>query len=66
MDNNRNRFPKTMFTKLKDETHYDCQGSCCTCKFLKDRSNFDVMQYEILEQGKKINLPMLNVQSLYK
>jgi hypothetical protein len=60
MDNSANKFPKNIYTTLKNDTHYDCQGSCCTCRFLKDRSNYDIMQYEVLEQGKKINLPVLH------
>lgn len=32
------------FSNLKDENNYNCQGSCCTCKYLNNRSQFDVQQ----------------------
>ena len=32
------------FSELKPENNYTCQGSCCTCKYLNNRSPFDVNQ----------------------
>ena len=32
------------FSELKTENNYNCQGSCCTCKYLNNRSPFDVNQ----------------------
>ena len=63
---NTNRFPKTQYTKLKDETHYNCSGTCCTCRFLSDRSNYDAMQYAIYEQNKQVYLPILNNPDMKK
>lgn len=60
MDNSANKFPKTLYDKLKNESHYKCDGSSCSCKFLKNRSNYDQMQYEIYEMGQKVYLPSLN------
>jgi hypothetical protein len=57
MDYSANRLKKiAIYDNLKDETNYTCNGSC-TCKFLKDRSNYDQMQYQVYEDHKKIKLP---------
>jgi hypothetical protein len=32
------------FANLKEENNYNCQGSCCTCKYLNNRSPFDNQQ----------------------
>jgi hypothetical protein len=56
--NSAKKFPKTIYDKLNQETDYDCQGSC-TCKYLKDRTNFDMNVYQRVEDGTKIKLPIL-------
>lgn len=33
------------FSKLIDETNYNCEGSGCSCKYLHDRSTYDQQQY---------------------
>ncbi len=60
MDNSANKFPKPLYDKLKNETQYKCDGSSCSCRFLKNRSNYDQMQYEVYELGQKVFLPSLN------
>jgi len=32
------------FADLKNENNYNCQGSCCSCKYLNNRSPFDIQQ----------------------
>ena len=52
------KFPKIIYDKLNQETNYDCQGSC-TCKYIKDRTDFDISLHNLFEGGKKPNLPFL-------
>jgi hypothetical protein len=56
MDMNAKVFPKTKYDSLKDETDYNCQGSC-TCKFLKNRTEFDKAQFVAFEKNKKFIYP---------
>ena len=32
------------FAKL-DDNHYNCSGTCCTCRYLNSRTDFDKQQY---------------------
>jgi len=52
------KFPKTIYDNLQDETNYECEGSC-TCKFLKDRTDFDIVQFSNFKDGKKIPISPL-------
>ena len=52
-------FPKTIYDNLQNETNYDCEGKC-TCKYLKDRTDFDIAQYDKFKEYKKIILPTLS------
>lgn len=52
-------FPKTIYDNLQNETEYECEGSC-TCKYLKDRTNFDIAQFSKFEDNKKFTLPVLS------
>ncbi len=40
------------YTTLQAEDNYSCDSSC-TCKFILDRSNYDVMQWKIYSQQQK-------------
>jgi len=51
-------FPKTIYDNLQNETDYECEGSC-TCKYLKNRTNFDIAQFNKFAEDKKITLPVL-------
>ena len=33
------------FATLKNENHYNCSGTCCTCRYLNSRTDFDKQQY---------------------
>ena len=33
------------FSSLKNETNYACSGSQCTCKYLNNRTCYDVYQH---------------------
>jgi len=57
--NNSNNFGSNKI-KLNQETKYDCEGQC-TCKFLKDRSNYDIMiSNNKYEKNGKLTLPIYN------
>ena len=43
------------FSKLNNENNYSCAGSGCTCKFLKDRTQYDKQQYLQYQQGNSID-----------
>jgi len=45
-----------MYSPLKKLTDYSCDVPCL-CRWDKDRSNFDKMQYEWLVKGQKPNIP---------
>ena len=53
-----NKFPKTIYDNLQDETKYECEGSC-TCKYIKNRTDFDINQFKKFEDGKNTVLPRL-------
>ena len=38
------------FVELKNENNYNCQGSGCSCKYLNNRSPFDIQQITNLNQ----------------
>lgn len=56
MDTNAKVFPKTKYDSLKEETDYSCQGSC-TCKFLKNRTEYDKAWFNSFEKNKKFIYP---------
>lgn len=35
------KFPETIYSSINKETNYNCQGSSCSCKYLKNRTEFD-------------------------
>lgn len=43
-------------SRLSNESNYDCQGKC-TCKFIKDRTNYDIMFFKHYEDNNNFNLP---------
>lgn len=55
---NVRKFPKVIYDKLNQETNYDCEGSC-TCKYIKNRSDFDISLYNKFEYGTNPKLPFL-------
>jgi len=61
MYNSTNKFPKTIYNKIKTESNYHC-NSPCTCKFLNYRSEFDIMQIQLYQQDKKMILPQENIK----
>lgn len=56
MEYNQNKLNYQDKRILSDENDYDCQGKC-TCKFIKDRTNYDIMFFKHYEDDKKFNLP---------
>lgn len=52
------------FATLKNENHYNCSGTCCTCRYLNSRTEFDKQQYLRFQQlnnidyGSKMFQPM--------
>jgi len=43
------------FAQLKDGKHYNCSGTCCTCRYLNMRTEFDKQQYLRFLQLNKID-----------
>lgn len=51
-------FPQNYYDKLKQETNYSCQGSCCTCKYTHRRTEYDKIQEQLYQDNQsslKIN-----------
>jgi len=53
------KYPKIIYDHLNQETDYSCKGSC-TCKFIKDRTDYDITVYNSWKNYSKINLPNLS------
>jgi hypothetical protein len=60
---NVRKFPKVIYDKLNQETEYDCQGSC-SCKYIKNRTDFDITLYHNFEDRTKTNLPVLKTDHM--
>lgn len=56
MDTNAKIFPKPIYDTTQNQTNYSCEGSC-TCKFLKNRTEYDKLQFLTFEKGKNIIYP---------
>ena len=50
--NSYKKFPKIIYNTLNQETNYDCQGDC-TCKYIKNRTEFDINQSHYTEDKDK-------------
>jgi hypothetical protein len=42
-------FPQNFYYKINQEKNYSCQGSCCSCKYLDNRSNYDKIQDQMYQ-----------------
>ncbi len=66
--NNSKVFPQNYYDKLKQETNYNCQGSCCTCKYTHRRTEYDKIQEQMYQDNKsslKLNpviFPLMKTQ----
>ena len=60
---NVRKFPKVIYDKLNQETDYDCKGSC-TCKYIKNRSDFDISLFHNFEDGSRFNFPILKPENV--
>lgn len=54
-------FPKPIYDQLREETQYNCEGSC-TCKFLKDRSDYDRLQIQAFQTNKNYDIVPQNTK----
>jgi hypothetical protein len=54
------------FATLKNKNHYNCSGTCCTCRYLNSRTDFDQQQYLRFQQLNNIDYGAKMFQSMKK